>query len=127
MYSVVESNELAQPEIIFSNPSSFNITIQVMITDITAVGVNSTDCTIFSGDNDYTMGIYNVTFPANVTLRSIDIQICNDIVLEDNESFGISIISNSLPDNVTSGSLDQATVTIVDNDRKYCTCQLILL
>ena len=115
MYTVVEDNELAQPEIIFSNPSSFDITIQVMITDITAVGVNSTDCTIFSGDNDYTMGIYNVSFSANVTLQLIDIPICNDVVLEDDESFGILII-NSFPDNVISGILDQATVTILDND-----------
>ena len=119
MYNVVENNGSVQPVLIFSNPSSFDITIQVVTNDISAVGVNTTDCSTISGDNDYTMGLYNVTFPANVTTRTFDIPICDDMVLEDNESFNISIVSNSSPDNVTSGSLDQATVIIYDNDREY--------
>ena len=121
MYNVVENNGSVQPVLILSNPSSFDITIQVDSNDISAVGVNTTDCSTISGDNDYTMGLYNVTFPANVTTRTFDIPICDDMVLEDDESFNISIVSDSSPDNVTSGSVDQATVIIIDNnDCEYC-------
>ena len=116
MYNVVENNGSVQVVLLFSNPSSFDITIQVGTNDITAVGVNTTDCSTISGENDYTMGLYNVTFPANVTTRTLDIPICDDMVLEDDESFNISIVSNSSPDNVTSGSVDQATIIIIDNN-----------
>jgi len=119
MYVVDEDNRLVQPELIFSNPSSFDITIQVMVTDITAVGVNNTDCVVISSENDYTIGLYNVTFPANLTSRVIDIPICDDIVLEEDEEFNVSIISNSLPDNVINGSVDQSTISIADNDGEY--------
>jgi len=119
MYVVDEDNGLAQLELIFTNPSSFDITIQVMATDVTAVGVNNTDCVIISSENDYTIGLYNVTFPANVTSRIIDIPICDDIVLEEDEEFDVSIISNSLPDNIINGNVDQSTVIIVDNDGEY--------
>ena len=120
MYNVVENTGSVQPVLIFSNPSSFDITIQVGTNDISAVGVNTTDCSTISGDNDYTMGLYNVTFPANVTTRTFSIPICDDMVLEDDESFNISIVSTSSPDNVTSGGLDQATVIIIDdNDCEY--------
>ena len=118
MFMYKEESEQARPSLIFSNPSSFNITIQVMVTDNTAVGVNNGGCIDVSSENDYEMGLYNVTFKAMVTESVIDIAICNDIVLEDNETFSLSIISNSLHDNVTSDSPNQATVTIIDNDRK---------
>jgi len=119
MYVVDEDNGLVQLELIFSNPSSFDITIQVMATDVTAVGVNNTDCVVISSENDYTFGLYNFTFPANVTSRVINIPICDDIVLEEDEEFDVSIISNSLPDNVISGNVDQSTVIVVDNDGEY--------
>ena len=118
MYNVVENNGSVQPVLIFSNPSSFDITVQVVTNDISAVGVNTTNCSTISGDNDYTMGLYNVTFPANVTTRTFDIPICDDMVLEDYESFSISIVSNSLPDNVTIGSFGQATIMIIEDDSK---------
>ena len=120
MYVVVESNGSAQAELVFSNPSSFDITVQVVVSDISAVGVNNTECIIINSENDYTKGSYNVTFPANVTVGVIDIPVCDDIVLEEDESFNISIISQSLVDNVTVGSVDQAMVIVVDDDRKFC-------
>ena len=118
MYVVEENNGSVQAELVFSNPSSFDITVQVIFSDITAVGVNNTECTIVKSENDYTKGSYNVTFPANVTIGVIDIPVCDDIVLEEDESFNISIVAQSLVDNVTIGSVDQATVIIVDDDRK---------
>ena len=120
VYAVVENNGSVQAELVFSNPSSFDITVQVIFSDITAVGVNNTECTIVNSENDYTKGSYNVTFSANVTVGVIDIPVCDDIVLEEDESFNISIIAQSLVDNVTIGSVDQATVIIVDDDRKLC-------
>ena len=119
MYVAMEANDTVQPELVFSNPSSFDITVQVIATDITAVGVNDTVCDALSPDNDYTMGLYNVTFPANVTTQLLDISVCDDKVFESNESFTISIVSNSLPDNVMDGNLSQATITIVDDDCKF--------
>ena len=126
MYVVVENNGLAQPKLVFSNPSSFDITIQVMVTDITAIGVNNTECTIINSENDYTMGLYDVIFPANVTTRVIDIPICDDIVLEGNESFNVLIVSDLSLNDVASGgsggsggALDQATVIIVDDDCEF--------
>ena len=119
MYVVDEDNGLVQLELIFSNPSSFNITIQVMATDATAVGVNNSDCVVISSENDYTIGLYNIIFPANLTSRVIDIPICDDIVLEEDEEFNVSIASNSSPDNIIHGSVDRSTVTIIENDGEY--------
>ena len=93
--------------------------IQVMITDDTAVGVNNTDCDILGHSNDYTMGLYNVTFTAMQTESFINIPVCNDIVLEHDEAFHLAIVSETLHVNVTSGNLDQASLSIIDNDRKF--------
>ena len=115
----MEINGSAQAEIFFSIPASFDITIQVIVSDISAVGVNNTECIIVNSENDYTMGLYNVTFPASVIGGVIDIPVCNDIVLEEDELFNISVVSQSLADNVTVGSVNEATVVIVDDDRKF--------
>ena len=90
----------------------------MIATDITATGVNNTVCDNLSPDNDYTMGLYDVTFPTMMTMSSISIPVCNDIVLEENEMFRLTIVSDSLHVNVTVGTLSQAEVTIVDDDRK---------
>ena len=120
MYVVVEINGSAQAELVFSIPASFDITVQVIVSDVSAAGVNNTECTIVHSENDYTMGLYNVTFPANVTVGVINIPVCDDIVLEEDESFNISVVSQSLIDNVTVGNVDQAIVVIVDDDCKLC-------
>ena len=120
IYVVVENNGSVQAKLVFSNPASFDITVQVIVSDVSAVGVNNTECTIVNSENDYTMGLYNVTFPANVTVGVIDIPVCDDVVLEEDESFNVSIVSQSLVDNVTIGSVGEATVIIVDDDRKLC-------
>ena len=119
MYVAMEANDTVRPELVFSNPSSFDITVQVIATDITATGVNNTVCDVLSPHNDYTMGLYNVTFPANVTMRLLDIPVCNDEVFEPDESFSILLVSNSSPGNVMGGNLNQATIIIVDDDCKF--------
>ena len=67
---------------------------------------------------DYTSGPYTVTFPAGQTTATFDVPINDDNILEGNEDFILNIDGTSLPNGVTAGSPDEATVTIVDNDRK---------
>ena len=126
MYVAMETNDTVRPELVFSNPSSFDITVQVIATDITATGVNSTVCDVLSPYNDYTMGLYNVTFPANITTRLLDIPVCNDDVFEPDESFSISVVSNSSPDNVMGGNLSQTTIVIVDDDCKFSMANMLV-
>ena len=47
-----------------------------------------------------------------------DVTINDDNILENEENFGLSIDLSSLPSNTISGSPDQTTVTINDNDGK---------
>ena len=68
--------------------------------------------------------MYTVTIPAgNVTNASFEVQINNDNILEQNETFGLAINLSSLPDCITHAGLHQTTVTIVDDDgNSYSTC-----
>ena len=66
---------------------------------------------------DYTSGPYSVTFPAGVTNVPFSISVNDDNVFEENENFTLTI-NSSLPTGVMVGNPGQATVTIVDNDRK---------
>ena len=68
---------------------------------------------------DYTSGPYTITFPAGQTTATFDVPINDDNLLEDNEHFILTINSSSLPSDVTVGNPGQATVNIVDDDRKY--------
>lgn len=60
-----------------------------------------------------------VIFPAGVTSVSFDIPIIDDRVLENRETFNISIYPISLPYGVILISPEKAVVTIVDNDSKF--------
>lgn len=53
-----------------------------------------------------------------MTTVSFDVPITDNNVLESNMNFSIAIDSSSLPDRVTVGNPDQASVTIVDDDGK---------
>jgi len=67
---------------------------------------------------DYNSGPYPVTFPAGLTSVTFDVPITDDNILEGSENFMLTIDQSSLPTNVNRGDPDEATVTIVDNDRK---------
>ena len=67
---------------------------------------------------DYTSGPYTVTFPAGQTTATFDVPIIDDNIFEGNENFILTIDGTSLPTGVTASSPDEATVTIVDDDRK---------
>ena len=67
---------------------------------------------------DYISGPYTVTFPAGQTTATFDVPINDDNILEGIENFMLTISPSSLPSSVFVGDANQATVTIVDNDRK---------
>ena len=68
---------------------------------------------------DYGSGPYTVTFPAGTTMVPFSVSIIDDMIFEGNENFTLTIDPTSLPPTgVSVGSPDQATVTIVDDDRK---------
>ena len=124
-YSVNEGDQLLQPQLILNELSSTNITVLIRSIDITATCEYIIINTIFTcylitgGGADYNSVLYNATFPAGATDVSFDVTIINDTVLENNETFSLTIIGDSLPENVTLGKITQATVTIV-NDGGSC-------
>ena len=65
---------------------------------------------------DYTSGPYTVTFPAGQTTATFNVPITDDMILEGNENF-ILTINQTLPTNVTRGTPNEATVVIYDNGK----------
>ena len=65
---------------------------------------------------DYDSGPYTVTFPIGVTMVPFDVPITDDMILEGNEDFDLIIVPGSLPNGVSRGNPNRASVTIVDND-----------
>ena len=47
---------------------------------------------------------------------AFDVPITDDMILEGDEDFDLIIVPGSLPDGVTRGNPNRASVTIVDND-----------
>jgi len=115
-YSFAEDRGKVQIELLFSNPSSFDIAVHVMFNDIT--GLNISECVESDGTGDYPYGVFSVTFSADTVIQFLNITISDDDVLEEDETFSLTIVSNSNPDNVTNSSPENASVTIVDNDCK---------
>ena len=74
------------------------------------------DHNLSGGGTDYTSGPYTVTIPAGQTRVPFDIPITDDMILEGSEDFELIIVPGSLPDDVTRGNPNRATVNIVDND-----------
>ena len=70
------------------------------------------------GDKDFTSWSHNVTFPANVTTLLLSISIMDDYFFEANENFTVGLNLTSPFSYVTVSDPDQATVTIIDDDRK---------
>ena len=72
-------------------------------------------------------GQMTVVIPAGHTTKSFDLTILEDIIIEDTESFQLSIVDLSLPHDVSVGNIPSATVNIIDNDCKYCISICLLL
>ena len=56
---------------------------------------------------------------AGMTTTTFDVTINNDQIFRGARTFQLSIDPSSLPSNVNIGDIGQATVTILDDDRKY--------
>ena len=70
-------------------------------------------------DVDYDTGPYVFTIFPGMTSTAVNIMIMSDNVLEENEIFYLTINSSSLPDDIITGNLFQATVTILNDDCKW--------
>ena len=71
------------------------------------------------GNVDYFSGPYILTYPARQTRYQFAIRITDDNVLEDFETFNLTIDQLSLHNGVTVGVPSETTVLIVDDDGKY--------
>ena len=128
VYSANEASERAEVDVHFSNPSSTDITVQVTNRDISASSRGMYFMTInllfsihiLAGVNiDYDPGPYTITFPPGRVNSSLTIPITDDIILEENEIFNITVRVTSalILSRVATGDLSQVTVNILDNDR----------
>ena len=61
-----------------------------------------------------------------MTRASFSFLVFNDTTIESNETFYLDIYAASLPEYVHIGSVNRATVTIVDNDCKYCSYSVFI-
>ena len=72
----------------------------------------------FVGGDDYSSGPYTVIFPAGYTSVKFNVSINDDNILDDRESFNLTIIPSSLPVSINVITPAQVTVTIVDDEGK---------
>ena len=71
------------------------------------------------GNVDYDLGEQRIVkIPKGEIIIPLNISIKPDDIVEENESFNLSIDVSSLPDDIRLGSPNITTVTIVDNDCK---------
>ena len=111
MYRMNENDGSFQPVLVLSNPSLTDITIQVTDSEVSATSS-------LIGDGDYASGPYSVTIPAEHTSVSFYISVTDDGVVEDDETFRLAIMPESLPYLVSRGNPGVAMVTIVSDDGK---------
>ena len=69
---------------------------------------------ILIGGRDFTAGRHNAMFHAGMIHASVYINITNDDIFEENESFTVNFIGNTLPRGVFQGATRRATITIMD-------------
>ena len=68
------------------------------------------------GGVDYRSGPYVIAISAGETRIPFDVQIIDDMILENDEDFDLTIVPGSLPTGVTHSTTGTTTVTIADND-----------
>ena len=109
-YNINETEGAIQLALVLSIPSSFDITVHLY----NANGPSATPGKDYESKNTY-----SVTFQNSTTKANLNISINDDLLLELDEKFTVTINSTSLPSYVTVGSPDSATVTILSDDCKY--------
>ena len=79
---------------------------------------------------DYDSGPYSISFHARETSVIFNVPINDDDLLEDDETFNLTINSSSLPSEVFINNLAQVTVIIMDDEGNYITmilyCNIIM-
>ena len=71
-------------------------------------------------DKDYQADSYQlVLFPGGATSSAFDVYVVDDLVIENSESFSVSIDPFTLPYGVVLGEISSAEVEIVDDDSKW--------
>ena len=126
-YDIDEDNGPVQPVLVLSNPSSTTVTVEVLNMDESASGkyaliismIVAFDYCIYIENTDYNSGPYTVIYSPGVIRYQFDVVIIDDNVLENDESFRLSINASSLIRGITVGSVDQAIVNILDEDSKF--------
>ena len=102
-----------------SNPSIFDITIQIIDFNDSLSGIISellSNYLLVIVLDDYISGPYEVLFVSGSTDSVLDITIVDDNLLEPVERF--NLIIDSLSGDATIGNLDNVTISIIDNDGK---------
>ena len=92
------------------------------LTDLNSVGsecrrikcCNSLSLTV----DNYTPVITNVVFASGQTTATLDVPITNDMVLEEDEMFSATLVSQE-PNIIVQGASSNADITIVNDDRKF--------
>ena len=134
LYIVAEDSRVAQPELIFSNPSYTDINVTILNMEIDATGqplllyvhiYYNSFIILENVDYDYP-GPYNVTVPAGDTRVVFTISITSDSENEGTERFNVIISSANLHPNVSIGSVDTTAVSIVDNIGKHINSMHVL-
>ena len=133
-YSVGEKAETVTLALSLTNPSSTDITLQVIDVEDTATSkdINTIDICRYNFNNcihyliggvDYgARGPYSIIIPAGRTTVSFNVTILDDNELEENENFNVVILAKSLPSNIILGDANMSAVIIVDDDSKSFVC-----
>ena len=66
--------------------------------------------------DDYSGGVFNLTFERNTTRACVNITIAVDNIFEDDEVFGVSVFSDDSA--IQPGSATNVAVTILDEARE---------
>ena len=118
-YSVDENNGPAQSMLILSNPSVFDITLQIVSNGLSGKYTHThvASNVYYAVLGDYISGPYEVIFFGGRTNYVLNITIVDDNLLEPVERFNLTI--ESLFGDATIGNLDNTVISIFDNDGKY--------
>ena len=79
---------------------------------------------LIGANKDYFSGPYYIVFTAGMTESVFNISVNDNDILEETKTFNIIINPSSLPNNVTTTELNEAVVTILDNDGEFCQTEM---
>ena len=115
-YKVSETDGIVQPVLVLNSSTAIKFTVHVNIADISATVCSD------NKTGDYKPETMVVSFKEGTNSASLNISILDDNLLEDDETFILTIDSSSvssLPSNVIVDDPRTATVTILNDDGKY--------